>query len=95
MDPTAKERMKCKFDICYVMAKEGMAFSKYPALYNLESQHDVDLGLAYTNDVSAKSFTHYIALSQRDRFIRSVSNGRSKFSPHSRSLKVLTGQACL
>ena len=53
MNATTRERMKCKFDICYVMAKEGIVFSKYPALYDLESQHDVDLGVAYKNDVSA------------------------------------------
>ena len=46
MDTATKERMKCKFDICYVMAKEGMAFTKYPALYDLESRHEVDLGVA-------------------------------------------------
>ena len=32
---STRERMKHKFDICYVMAKEGIAFSKYPALYKL------------------------------------------------------------
>ena len=41
-----RERMKRKFDICFVMAKEGIAFSKYPALYDLESRHEVDLGVA-------------------------------------------------
>ena len=46
MDATTRERMKRKFDISYVMAKEGMAFSKYPALYNLEGRHEVDLGVA-------------------------------------------------
>ena len=66
--------MKCKFDICYVIAKEGIAFSKYPALYDLESQHDVDLGVAHKNDVSAKSFTHFIAQCQRDNFVCSLSN---------------------
>ena len=51
MDTATRERMKCKLDICYVMAKEGIALSKYTALYDLESQHDVDLGVAYRNDV--------------------------------------------
>ena len=60
MDASTRERMKHKLDICYVMAKEGIAFSKYPALYDLESQHNIDLGVAYKNDVSAKSFTHFI-----------------------------------
>ena len=73
MDATTRERMKRKFDICYVMAMEGMAFSKYPALYDLESLHEVDLGVAYKNDISAKSFTHYIAQGQRDHFVRSLS----------------------
>lgn len=35
MDATTRERMKHKFDICYVMAEQGMAFSKYPTLYDL------------------------------------------------------------
>ena len=71
MDATTRERMKSKF---YVMAKESIAFSKHPVLYDLESRHDVDLGGAYKNDVSTKPFTHYIAQSQRDRFLRSLSN---------------------
>lgn len=41
--------MKSKFDIRYVMAKEGIVFSKYLALYDLESRHDVDLGVAHKN----------------------------------------------
>ena len=76
MDATTRERMKHKFDICYVMTKEGIAFSKYPALYDLNSQHDVDLGVAYKNDVSGKPITHYIAQSQsqHDCFICSLPN---------------------
>ncbi len=34
MDDQVMERMKKKFDICYVMAKEGLAFRKYPALHD-------------------------------------------------------------
>ena len=68
--------MKHKFDICYVTAKEGMVFSKYTALYDLDSRHDVDLGVVYKNDISAKSFTGFIAQSQRDCFVRSL----AKFS---------------
>ena len=30
MDDQVIERMKKKYDICYVMAKEGLAFRKYP-----------------------------------------------------------------
>ena len=74
MDATTRERMKSKFDICYVMAKKGIALSKHPALYDLESRHNIDLGGAYKNDVSAKPFTHYIAQSQRNSFLHSLSN---------------------
>ena len=74
MDAATKARMKRKFDICFVMAKEGLSFSKYPALFDLESRHDVDLGLAYRNDVAARSFTQFIAESQRRSFLQSLSS---------------------
>ena len=71
MDESVQSRMKKKFDICYVMAKEDMAFKKYPALYALEEHHEVDLGFAYKSPPSAKTFTHYIAKSQRQSFLTS------------------------
>ena len=41
-----QERMRRKFDICYMMAKEGAAFKKYMVLHKLEVHHGVvDLGL--------------------------------------------------
>ena len=45
MEATAMARMVKKFDICYVLAKESLAFRKYPALHALEERHGVDLGL--------------------------------------------------
>ena len=80
MDATTKERKKCKFDICYIMAKEGIMFSRYPALYDLESRHDMDIGAAYKNDISAKSFTHHITQSQCDLFVCSFSANSHYFS---------------
>ena len=53
------------------MAKEGMAFKKFPALHALEERHEVDLGFSYKNAPSAKTFTHYIAESQRQTFLAS------------------------
>ena len=32
--------MRRKLDLCYLMAKEGIAFEKYAALYELEARHD-------------------------------------------------------
>lgn len=52
------------------MAKERMAFRKYPTLHDLESCHGVDLGK--TKD-SAKTFTHFIAHTKRQTFIQASS----------------------
>ena len=73
MDEAVKKRMKKKFDICYLLAKEGIAFHKYPALHDLEARHGVDLGFAYKTKDSAKTFTHYIAKSQRQAFLHTFS----------------------
>ena len=55
LDDASRERLRRKFDLCFVMAKEGIPFTKYPVLYQLESRHEVDMGLAYNNDVAAQS----------------------------------------
>ena len=65
LDADTRERLRRKLDLCFVLAKEGIPFTKYAVRHQLEVQHEVDLGLSYTNDVAAKSFTHYIAESQR------------------------------
>ena len=44
MDKSLQEKMGKKFDICYIIAKENMAFRKYPAIHELESRHGVELG---------------------------------------------------
>ena len=65
LDAGARQRLRRKFDISFVMAREGIPFTKYTPIYELEARHEVDLGLSYNNDVAAKCFTHYIAESQR------------------------------
>ena len=54
-----------KFDISFVIAKEHLSFSKYPAVHDLEAKHGVDLGTSYKNRDSARNFVHYIAESQK------------------------------
>ena len=73
MDKLLLERMGKKFDICYMLAKENLAFRKYPAIHELELSHGVDLGQKYATKVSARSFLHYIAESQSSAFIESLS----------------------
>lgn len=57
LDANARERLRRKLDLCFVLAKEGIPFTKYAPFHQLEARHEVDLGLSYTNDVAAKSFT--------------------------------------
>ena len=79
MDDETQERIARKFDVCYMMAKESLPFTKYPALLELESRHGVDLGPAYRTPDSAKSFTSYIAKSQRQTFLKTLSSSGSRF----------------
>ena len=62
-----------KFDISYLLAKEGITFKKYPALYELEAQHGVNLGFAYKTKDFAKTFVRYIARRQRESFLHTFS----------------------
>lgn len=77
LDEAEKGRMRRKFDLCYLMAKEGLAFEKYVPLYELESRHGIELGHAYKNAPSAKLFTHYIAEAQRQQLMQALS--KTKF----------------
>ena len=58
------------------MAKEGIAFEKYPSLCELETKHEVDVGHAYKTAPSAKTFTHYIAEHQRQQFLQFLSQNK-------------------
>jgi len=67
-----RTRMRKKFDVSYLMAKESIAFEKFASLGELESRHGVELGHAYRTTPSAKLFSHYIAEAQHQQFIRSL-----------------------
>ena len=56
MDPTMRDRVKKKFDITFVLAKEQIPFLKYPVVHELEERHGVDLGLIYKNRNSVNMF---------------------------------------
>ena len=64
LDEPERARMRRKFDVCFLMANEGIAFEKFPSLCELEARHEVDLGHAYRTAPYAKLFTHYIAQAQ-------------------------------
>ena len=62
MEASVKAKMKKKFDICYLTAKECMTFEKFPALCEFQSHHGISIDSTYVTSQSAKLFTHYIAL---------------------------------
>ena len=67
MDDEVMEHMK-KFDICYLMAKKALNSINIRPYMSWKARHGVDLGFAYKTKDSAKSFTHFIAESQRKIF---------------------------
>ena len=62
LDAQSREHLRCKFYLSFTVVEEGIPFAKYYLLYQLESRHAVDMGTAYNNDVSCKSFTHFITM---------------------------------
>lgn len=57
-------KLQKKFDIAYFVATEKLAFSKYPALCELEARHGVKIGTEYTNTNAGETYCHYIAESK-------------------------------
>ena len=55
---------------------EKMAFSKYPALCELEAHHGVSVGREYTNENAAKMFCHYIAETRREDLAQKLASAR-------------------
>ena len=68
MDVVTKERLKKMFGVCYLLAKENVAFLNYPAILEVREHCGVDVGFAYRTKNSAKLFTHYMAESQHQCF---------------------------
>ena len=80
MEDSEKEKMKRKFEICYVLAREGVAFAKYPTFHALAESQGVDIGSSYRGADCAKIFMHFIAESQRQCFLHSLPTTTKFFS---------------
>ena len=74
LDEAVKDRLRWKFQINFVIAKEYLPFTKYPALHELEEHHDVYLRQAYKTRESASKLVHYIAESQRQDLHHNLSS---------------------
>ena len=58
------------------MAIEKISFRKYPQLCELEARHGIAIGSAYTNEIACKSFTHFIAESQRRQLFEKLTQAK-------------------
>ena len=71
-----QSQLRLKFDIAFFVASEQLAFNKYPRICELEQRHGVNLGAAYVNNNACKDFMHYIAESNRQTLITTISNAQ-------------------
>ena len=67
LDPDTERKLRRKFEVAYLLCKEGLAFTKMAAVCELEEKHGVDLGAGYKNNQACATFVGYIAQSQRER----------------------------
>ena len=71
-----KAQLRVKFDLAYFIATEKLAFTKYPALCELEAHHGVNVGTSYTTVDAGKSFCHYIAETRREDLANCLSKAK-------------------
>ena len=73
LEESERDRLQRKFNICYMMAKEGVAFKKYAVLHELHVEvcHGVHLGLP-TKPVHQPSCSHTIAESQSQQLLQAL-----------------------
>ena len=65
----AEEKLMKKFEIAYLICKEGMAFLKMGPLCQLEEKHGVDLGSGYKNNQACSVFVEYIAQAMKETLV--------------------------
>ena len=63
--------------VAYVIAKEELPFSKYPARIEVEKHHGVAIGNTYATEHKCKEFTCLIGESMREELLDSLN--RSKY----------------
>jgi len=76
LNEAAKKRLKRKFDVAYMIAKQNLAFTKMSAVCGLEERHGPDLGAGYKNDHSCATFVKFIAQEQADNLTATIAKCR-------------------
>lgn len=77
MDATTQARMKRKFNIAYMIAKENLPFTKMKAVCELEERHGADLGEGYKNNRGCSVFFEFIAHDQQEQLMTNLSRSSS------------------
>ena len=65
-------RVSKLFDISYMLAKEELPLSKYPALIEVEKRRGVDVGNTYNTEHKCKEFTSLIGETMRSEVLGSL-----------------------
>jgi len=72
LSEVAKLRIKKKFDIAYMIAKENLAITKMGSICKLEERHGMNLGSGYKNDHSCAMFIEFIACEQAESLVSTI-----------------------
>ena len=76
MDELTRARLKRKFEIAYLIAKEKMSFKKMKTLCDLEERHGVDIGGSYHNDHACATFVEFIGADLRHQLRKDINKVR-------------------
>ena len=69
---TPISRALALFNLAYVIAKEELPFTKYPALVEVENRHGVAIGNTYTTEHKCREFICIIGETMRDDILASL-----------------------
>ena len=76
MDEVTRVKLKRKFEIAYLIAKENMAFKKMKPLCDIEEKHGIDIGARYRNDHGCASFVESIATDLEENLRSKITNSK-------------------
>ena len=71
-----RSKLRKKFEIAYFVATQKLAYSKYPAICELEKHHGVNIGSTYLNSNACKTFCKFIAESKRLDLCKIIANAK-------------------
>ena len=72
INEATKAKLKRKFDVAYIIAKENLSFAKMKSICELEERYGTDLGAGYKNDHSCAMFVKFITREQLESVVTSV-----------------------